>query len=555
MMWVVTRIKISIVSVLITLGFHASNRRPSIAGAQKLLKLQPVPMNASNRTECLSGTRTDLLNFIAEWTNDRSREKCLIWLHGMRGVGKSTIATTIANICRANGRLGAFLFFDRDVAQGNNPHQVIRTIAYQMGSYHHQLGALISAAIENMPENPFPPLQLQFRKLIIEPLSAIPQSTILGENLFGEGMGGGVLVIILDGLDECGDPDTRKELLKVLVEGTAGLAPFLRVIVTSHALSDIRDFFCNQDHILPYELDTTSDTNTADIQLFLLHRAEEIRNPIQSLQLSEDWPGELIIQTLATRACGLFVWATTAMEFIDGHSPQKRIEVLLKTQAPSTAKAALDILYKTVLETVGSWDDDDFVHDFRMIIGVVITAKQPLSCTAIDQLLHPSLERPSLHTISRFRCFLSQSPTVRIVHTSFADFLCTPRRCGRDAWLINPATHCRALAIRCLELLDSTLKQNMCNLTLSADWESAVLPEALAYACKYWIDHVCEIDEGISPVLTHLDTFLSWHLLHWFEAMSILKSSKDTIALLTNLSLWITVSCTVLFRHQLLELL
>jgi hypothetical protein len=181
-------------------------------------------------------------------------------------------------------------------------------------------------------------------------------------------------------------------------------------------------------------------------------------------------------------------------------------------------------------------------------LGVIIAAKAPLSSNTIDKILRLSSEQPSLHTIARLRCVLSQSPAVRVLHPSFTDFLCTRAQCGKDIWFIDPVVHSRALAIRCLELLNSSLKMNMCNLTLSADLETETLPEEVAYACIHWIDHVCRIEEDILPVLVHVDICLNGHLLHWIEAMSILKRSKDTIRLLCKLLKWITaVSCTVLF--------
>jgi hypothetical protein len=80
--------------------------------------------------------------------------------------------------------------------------------------------------------------------------------------------------------------------------------------------------------------------------------------------------------------------------------------------------------------------------------------------------------------------------------------------------------------------------------------QTKTLPEGVAYACIYCIEHVCGIDKDIPPVLVHLNTFLNHHLLHWIEAMSILKRSKDTARLLDNLSAWMMVSFAVAFLFQ-----
>jgi polynucleotide 5'-kinase involved in rRNA processing len=82
--------------------------------AQGLLQLQPCPMDYSIRVECLPETRVDLLKSIEDWTNNMSVKQSVHLLYGLAGAGKSTLSTTFANRCRNTGRLGAFLFFNRD---------------------------------------------------------------------------------------------------------------------------------------------------------------------------------------------------------------------------------------------------------------------------------------------------------------------------------------------------------------------------------------------------------------------------------------------------------
>ena len=92
-------------------------------------KLQPAKMDASDpsRAECLPETRTALIDSIAEWAFDPNTHTKVLWLHGLAGSGKSTLSTTIANLFRVMGSLGAFLFFDRAMAERRDPSTVIRT--------------------------------------------------------------------------------------------------------------------------------------------------------------------------------------------------------------------------------------------------------------------------------------------------------------------------------------------------------------------------------------------------------------------------------------------
>jgi hypothetical protein len=53
--------------------------------------------------------------------------------------------------------------------------------------------------------------------------------------------------------------------------------------------------------------------------------------------------------------------------------------------------------------------------------------------------------------------------------------------------------------------------------------------------------HVCIITEDVDVVRDILDQFLFRHLLHWIEAMSIMKKSKTTITSVHCLHDWLHV--------------
>src|SRR5882762_11035110 len=108
-----------------------------------LQRLAPADMEACNRTECLIGTRLDVLSFMEDWVKCPSREQNVLWMHGLAGSGKSAVSTTISNRFRELGWLGAFLFFERDVISRSDPTTIIRTLAYQLGNFHPPIGKKI----------------------------------------------------------------------------------------------------------------------------------------------------------------------------------------------------------------------------------------------------------------------------------------------------------------------------------------------------------------------------------------------------------------------------
>jgi hypothetical protein len=105
--------------------------------------------------------------------------------------------------------------------------------------------------------------------------------------------------------------------------------------------------------------------------------------------------------------------------------------------------------------------------------------------------------------------------------------------------------HNLRLAVKCLERLDGTLKQNICDLTLKPSDARGELPQDLAYACLFWIEHICMVTDDEVSIMNRLDDFLHRHLLHWLEAMSILRKSRETIRLLEDLFGWVKVSSTL----------
>jgi hypothetical protein len=504
-----------------------SVRSPSTALDHTLNILEPARMDASTLSECLPGTRTDIMRSITDWAYSTSVEKRLLWLKGLAGSGKSTLSTTIAHALQEQDRLGAFVFFSRDVEERNQSANVIRTLAYQLASFSPVIRTAIAQAIDTTPRITQSALRFQFTKLLIEPLRNLPATE-------------GPVVLILDALDECGSVEDRKPLLSLLSSESAHLPPFVRILVTSRDERDIRCALEGQSHVLIWELNLTSENNMKDTLQFFRNRMAEIRS---SLRLSHDWPGDSAIFALNKLAAGLFIWASTACRFINGYDPRRNLNVILFGGMSTEAQSALDALYRTALESAVKdiWDDEYFRADFRSIMGAILVARNPISDKTIDRLL--SLETPSRYIISRLGCVLHWSETgpVRILHPSFADFLSDRHRCGSYLWHIDTALHNRLLAIHCISHLNSVLRRNICDLVLSQATVNEVLPEATSYACTSWIDHVCIVTDGVDLVGDNLDRFLFRHLLHWIEAMSILKKSKTPITSVPCLRDWLHV--------------
>ncbi|XTI96031.1 hypothetical protein V2W45_1450980 [Cenococcum geophilum] len=88
----------------------------------------------------------------------------------------------------------------------------------------------------------------------------------------------------------------------------------------------------------------------------------------------------------------------------------------------------------------------------------------------------------------------------------------------------------------------SGLQQDMCSLVRPGALRSDIdeetiasnLPPELRYACRYWVHHLEQSQQQLNNGdLVHL--FLQKHLLHWLEAMSLIKETNKCVRLLERL--------------------
>ncbi|KAJ6559940.1 hypothetical protein B0H19DRAFT_1146120 [Mycena capillaripes] len=484
----------------------------SLTESDQLKALHPVDMNAALRTKCLTGTRIDILNFIQEWLTTPSDSSNIIWLYGVAGSGKSTISTTVSEYFRHLGRLGAFIFFDRNDRVASHPSAVIRTIANQLANSDPTIRAAICDALKHDPKVATATMETQFEKLLLVPLK-VAQTHINGP-----------IIVVMDALDECGDAESRRGLVSLLSNEFHKLPPIFRFLITSRPDSDIADHFRDQSSIIKMQLETSI---TADIRLYIRSRMEEIR---KQRKLEDQWPGNYVIKTLTEYSDGLFIWASTATKFLEGHGPKQKLEFLMKRDP--TAGFSLDQLFKDALGVAGSWGDPDFASDARAVLGAIVLGKVPMTDAMIDTLFNFDEDRASRHILSALACVVQWSPgkEARTLHASFGDYLTDPQRSSGQPWHLDVKAHHCALTLGCFGILKKELRFNICMLEDSYVENSNVpnlsavaktyISSQLSYASRFWADHLTETKyEG--SIQEELLQFLQNRFLFWLEVVSI----------------------------------
>ncbi|KAG4431566.1 hypothetical protein IFR05_012951 [Cadophora sp. M221] len=509
---------------------------------------EEAPFNAYDRQDepvCLPNTRVDLLQEIYDWTDgkDRQNERCIFWLSGLAGTGKSTISRTVARRYSEQKRLGASFFFSRGGGDVSNAGKLFTSLAVQLANAVPYLQTHICDAVRERSDIANLSLLDQWRELIIRPLKLVKSNKPSSPSSY---------LLIIDALDECDNKGHVRTILQLLAEARSLTTVRLRVFLTSRPEVPIRHGIHaipqaeHQDFVLH---DIQPAIINHDISLFLEHHLGIVG---QEWALGPKWPGEEVLEQLVVYASGLFIWAATTCRFIrEGRRfAHKRLETILRGSS-STITAPekhLNGLYLAVLKHSISSDYSDKEKEeicdmLKHILGSTAALLSPLSLSALSSLLQVSKEEldsifNDLHAILN----IPNNPTcpLRLHHPSFRDFLLSKDRC-EDFWVDEKEAHQR-LATSCIQLMPQALKKDICSMYAPGSQVSQVgnsrlqecLPPDVQYACLYWVQHLQK--SGPKAYNSNdVSRFLKEHLLHWLEALGWMGKISEGIQAILSL--------------------
>ncbi len=527
---------------------------------------------------------------IYDWADatDGQDERCIFWLSGLAGTGKSTVSLTVARRCSEQKRLGASFFFSKGGRDVSDAGKFFTSLALQLAKSIPSLQKQICDAIVEQSDIASLSLSEQWRQLILGPLQRlqkppesyvqkqicdviVEQSDIASLSL-SEQWRQPILgplqrlqkphesyVLVIDALDECEGDENVRTILKLLAEAQSLKTVRLRVFLTSrpeipirHGIHHIPQIL-HQDFILHNVLPTTVNH---DISLFLEYNLGIIA---REWDLGADWPGEVVLRKLVLYACGLFIWASMALRFIrDGNQlARKRLDKILtsSSSAITAPEKHLNEIYLAVLKHSISSDFSDeerkeVCDTLKRTLGSLVVSLSPLSTSALSRLLQlPREEVDSIFNNLHAILDIPDDPTrqLRLHHPSFRDFLLNEDRCG-DFWVDEKDAHQR-LATSCIQLMSEALKKDICSMRAPGSQVSQVrssllqecLPPDVQYACLYWVQHLQRSGAQASNG-EEAHRFLQAHLLHWLEALGWMGKISEGIQAILALEAHVSVS-------------
>jgi len=495
-----------------------------------LTRLKRIETGYDLKLCCMEGTRGGLLNQIMAWAANESETGNLYWIHGLPGIGKTSLAHSICEKLHNVQRLAGAFFCQRDDAN--------------MSELRNILPTLISKLAEI-----FPP----FRRIVADRLRSDPNLTSksMKDSLFLDFICNlprhpkHALVFVIDALDECGDNQDRPVLLRVLNEAAAH-APWLKIIVTSRPEDEIQHFFhcLPRSSYSPYDLSMDQDAE-ADLHTFARSQFDLVA---KVWHLPTPWPGQLLFDRVISRANGLFIFIKTLVLAL---KQCENLEETLKAALQDSGLKPLYNLYSSILKTRRVPNN----AEFRQVIGVLLTATpyRTLNEDSIAELagVMPNLVKKWVDDLSSLlhRDEVANGG-VRVRHLSISEFFVS----DHCAYKVNIEDANTQLGSACLKTMMEQLRFNICNLDDSrlANADINDLPfrikehvsDALQYSSLYWSNHLCFTpDNGDPCVWGKLKEFFEGlYGLFWVEVLSIMGMVPIGAPSLRRVISWAKVS-------------
>ncbi|KAH8731665.1 hypothetical protein GQ44DRAFT_585451, partial [Phaeosphaeriaceae sp. PMI808] len=342
--------------------------------------------------------------------------------------------------------------------------------------------------------------------------------------------------------DVLNDPTlpTTYLLVDALDECTSGLSTLLRIVTEDSLARRSRVKWLPDSTGIKVSLEVHASYVSKAVAAFINFK-------VRHLATAKNFDARLeaeVQQVLCDRAEGTFLWVSLVCKELESLPLYRTREVL---QAMPTG---LDPLYDRMMAQILTQKDTTTVEYCKAVLRSVTAAFRPLHLLELVVFAGlPGDQFDSTQAVSNLvsHCcsFLAvRHNTVSFIHLSAKDYFTS----GKGRELSDSAAtegHGR-VTYHLLDAMRSTLRRDMCGLEKSRARTDGVVKQIknntlakIAYACEYWIDHLCDSNLTSSASYNDamydggiVDMFLREKFVYWLEALSLCKSvSKGVVAI------------------------
>ncbi|KIM29654.1 hypothetical protein M408DRAFT_105479, partial [Serendipita vermifera MAFF 305830] len=500
---------------------------------------------------CMDGTRAQVINDIVIWATEQLGKDVapkhinvdsMLWVYGMPGIGKSAIANSICRRLDEIRQLGGSFFCRRDDPARSETKSVLPTLIYRLagtyGPYRNRVAQVLGDDRQLTPQLASGELFLSS----LQSLKAHPPRTF---------------VLVIDALDECGDPDTRRQLLGHLLKACRQ-NKWLKAVVISRPEHDIRSFF-NTNDIFGRELGQDDNSRT-DIRYFTEVRMKMVADKRQVSQDPEAWVGERRLDRIVNRSGGLFIFVETLSQYLMRcRNPKPPLDRVLEGSSEE-ASIELHKLYLAAIESRVNAEEAESRLISRAVIGVAphyaLCDESIAEFTGLEIDIVNSWVDDLSSLVYRDKTIQNG---IRVRHISILEYF-TGRFCPLD-FRVDVKQADMELSIYSLQAMMRGLRFNICGLETSYLPNSDInnlsklvqenVSDVLQYSCLHWSSHLCaNPDPASTEICQLLDAFLRGErFLYWLEVLSVMGKVPTASVALRRI-----IACSRKFDEQIVNL-
>jgi NWD NACHT NTPase-like protein/NACHT domain-containing protein len=462
-------------------------------------------------------------NFIS-WTDDNPHR--LLWVKGDAGKGKTMlligIIRELSQQLKSNSSCLSYFFIQGTDSKLNTATAVLRCLIWMMLVQKPSLISHLKKEYDPIGPRYFEGNAFQALSKVFDNMLADPSLSRV--------------YLIVDALDECVNKQELGGLLR-LISTTAAKSSKVKWLVSSRYRSDIESQLKDGDGRARLDLELNSQSISRAVDAYIDHKLLKLNyNEILRAQVADE---------LHKRADGTFLWVALVCKILESSDDYDAIEIL--QEMPSNLKN----LYDRMMDQIELLErkNPDFC---KFILSIMTLAYRPLHLSELVTLANLPPKIPPMEIVKKCASFLTiRNDTVYLIHQSAKDYLIS-KDVEPEIFPDGYAAVHRCILSRSLDVMDELQKDiyKLQNPGCLIDEIKPVNPDPLdqfRYACVYWVDHLCEIDRSLHNEIGLCDDgrihrFLKKHLLHWLEALSLVRNTAAGMIAIRKLENLVPVS-------------
>ncbi|CAG8364547.1 unnamed protein product [Penicillium salamii] len=453
-----------------------------------------------------------------QWYADK--DVCILRIKGSPGSGKTILLYHMIDRLTSFEEVGVCaFFFCRDVDKSlSSAHAVLRGMIFMLVE---QLPSLLSHVLD------------KYNHQEIEPLDRFGSWNTLLDIFFNILLDPNVKIayLIVDALDEC---NTDLPKLLDLIQMTSKLFR-VKWIVSSRDWYNLTEILerTGQNRFLDIDLDAKNTTRNESLTAYIHHKTRTFAK-LTGCDLETQ---KRMLDRICSSADGNYLWVNSMFRELESSHPRDAMNIL---------ESVPEDLFSAYSEMMVRIEASDYADRCKLLLITMTVVYPPPTLQHLVLLFDGSnkmstevwTEHELKETIAQSSGFLTIcNKTLTFSHQSKRTFCIhyyLSQQISGDLFEVSYLS----LFVQSIKVLSGTLRHNLYNAQTPGTTGARIkTPDpdplsAIAYSCLYWVDHFISLRSDLrsqDDVNLLVAKFLTYHGLHWVEALSLLGRLSDGI--------------------------